>query len=242
MRLAVVGGLIALGTSVLGAVPATMAAPGEVEGAAVVTALYQMNEPAGATVMADTSGNGLNGAVDPRGVQTGGTYAGAVGYNWVYRSPTAPPATPERVVQVPDNINLEPGNEAFTLEFRLRFTNKFGNVIQKGQATTSGGQWKVQLPGGYPSCLFNGSKRRVATKSTIRIDDGAWHVVSCVFDQTGVTLLIDGVRRGRKNGAAGTVNNTFPMTIGGKISCDQVKVTCDYYTGQVDYVKITKGS
>src|SRR5207344_85371 len=100
---------------------------------------------------------------NPTGVQTGATFDGATGYNWVRRPPTTPPPSPERVIQVPDSINLEPGNVPFTLEIRYRTPEKFGNIIQKGQATTPGGQWKIQNPGGIPSCLFKGSKGRVAT-------------------------------------------------------------------------------
>ena len=54
-------------------------------------------------------------------------------------------------------------------------------------------------------------------------------------------MYVDGVYRSKKDGTVGTINNTFPMTVGGKIDCDQVDVTCDYFTGQVDYLKITKG-
>ena len=41
---------------------------------------------------------------------------------------------PERVVQVPDNSALEPVNDDFTIEIRFRFTDKFGNMAQKGQS------------------------------------------------------------------------------------------------------------
>ena len=32
------------------------------------------------------------------------------------------------------------------------------------------------------------------------------------------------------------------MTIGGKIDCDQITVTCDYFSGQIDFIKITKAA
>ena len=38
----------------------------------------------------------------------------------------------------------------------------------------------------------------------------------------------------------GIIDNKIPMTIGGKINCDQVKTTCDYFSGNIDYVSITK--
>ena len=32
------------------------------------------------------------------------------------------------------------------------------------------------------------------------------------------------------------------MTIGGKINCDQIAITCDYFSGQIDFIKITKAA
>ena len=56
-----------------------------------VTALYEMNEPVGTTVMTDSSGNGNDGVVDPTGVESGGVYDGETAYNSVFRLPTEPP-------------------------------------------------------------------------------------------------------------------------------------------------------
>ncbi|MBI5089945.1 MAG: PKD domain-containing protein, partial [Actinobacteria bacterium] len=36
-------------------------------------------------------------------------------------------------------------------------------------------------------------------------------------------------------------NNNWDLTIGGKPECDQVTVTCDYFTGDIDWVRIEKG-
>jgi PKD repeat protein len=207
-----------------------------------VTADYEMNEPPGSTVMTDSSGNGLDGVIDPTGLQTGQTFDGATGYNWIHRSPTAPPPSPERVIQVPDNINLEPGTQPFTLEIRYRTKEKFGNIIQKGQSASPGGQWKIQNPGGIPSCLFKGSRGQVGTNSLTPLNDNQWHTLTCVLTTTSLTMYVDGVFRSKKNGTAGTVDNKIPMTVGGKINCDQIEITCDYYSGQIDYVKITKGT
>jgi PKD repeat protein len=221
--------------SAVGAVQAAALAPG-------VTAFYEMNEPPGTTVMTDSGPNGLNGSVDPTGVESGAAFDGATGYNWVRRPPEDPPASPERVIQVPDNPNLEPGNGPFTIELRYRTKEKFGNIAQKGQAQTPGGQWKIQAPGGIPSCLFKGSAGQVATGALTPINDEQWHDLTCVFTSTGVSLYVDGQFRNRKNGTAGTVDNNFPMTVGGKIDCDQIKVTCDYFSGQIDFLKLTKAA
>ena len=56
-----------------------------------------------------------------------------------------------------------------------------------------------------------------------------------------MTMYVDGVFRQPKNGSTGTIDNSVPMTVGGKINCDQVETTCDYFAGEIDYVKITKG-
>ncbi len=208
----------------------------------IVTAMYEMNEPGGATVMHDSSGNGLDGVIDPTGIQTGAVFSGATGYNWVRRPPTTPPASPERVIQVSDNLNLEPGDQDFTVEIRYRTKEKFGNIIQKGQAQSKGGQWKIQNPKGIPSCLFKGPNGRVATGAKTPLNDNQWHTLTCVLTSTSVTLYVDGVQRNKKNGSTGTIDNKIPMTIGGKIECDQITVTCDYFSGQIDYVQITKGS
>jgi hypothetical protein len=217
---------------------ATAAPPASGESA--VEADYQMNEAPGATVMTDSSGNGLNGAIDPTGVASGYEYGGAVGYNWVRRNPNEPPASPERVIQVPDDSRLDPGDDVFSVEIRFRTKENFGNIIQKGQARAKGGQWKIQNPQGRPSCLFKGSIGRSATRVKTPINDNEWHVLKCVRTMDGVYAYVDGVLNNRKRGYTGTIDNAVQMTIGGKINCDQIKITCDYFSGQIDYVQITR--
>lgn len=206
-----------------------------------VEALYEMNEPAGATVMVDSSGNGLNGTIDQAGLDTGVAFDSSIGYEWAFRSPTAPPASPERVIQVPDNPRLDPLNDTFTVEIRYRTKYKFGNIIQKGQSATVGGQMKIQNPGGIPSCLFKGPSGQVATRSKVALNDNTWHTLTCVKTPTRVTMYVDGVYMSLKNGTTGVIDNKIPLTIGGKINCDQIEVTCDYYSGMIDYVKLTRG-
>jgi hypothetical protein len=31
------------------------------------------------------------------------------------------------------------------------------------------------------------------------------------------------------------------MTVGGKINCNQENITCDYFSGDIDYIRIYKG-
>jgi hypothetical protein len=241
-----VGTAICIATAPLNAIAAPSHGDAKVAAKAVTAvASWEMNEPTGATTMLDSSGNGINGnIVASDQITTGFIFDGATGYHWVRKGPNQLPVQPERIIQVPDDDRLEAtdASETYTVQIRFRTKENFGNVIQKGQATTKGGQFKIQNPQGRPSCLFNGSIGRVSTRATIPINDNAWHVLTCVRTSTRVTLLIDGVENNHHNGSTGAINNAIPLTIGGKINCDQINITCDYFSGEIDWVRITKGS
>jgi hypothetical protein len=53
------------------------------------------------------------------------------------------------------------------------------------------------------------------------LDDGRWHVV--------------------KNGSTGPINNKCPFTVAGKLNSDPKTVTCDSYSGDTDWIKISHG-
>jgi hypothetical protein len=38
----------------------------------------------------------------------------------------------------------------------------------------------------------------------------------------------------------GTIANTKLLSIAGKLDCDQITTTCDYFAGDIDYVKIQR--
>ncbi len=229
----------------LGAVATAMAlgALAQPVTAASVTHDYEMNEARGATgagAMKDTGATRVDGDIGSE-VTTGVWYSGAKAYRFGYLKPNTPPAHPQHLVTIPDDPSVDPGTAAYSIEIRYRTTHAFGNLIQKGQATTRGGQIKIQLPKGRPTCYFKGSSGRVGTGGPAAIDDGQWHVLLCTRTASAVELYVDGKRVGRKNGVSGDIDNTYPMSVGGKPSCDQVKVTCDYFAGDVDYVRLTKG-
>lgn len=228
-------GIAALAASTT-SLPATGAAPPAP--GTQVEASWEMEEPAGATTMRDSGPNSMDAPIDQSGLDTGFTFDGATGYRWPRRNPTAPPASPERVIVIADDPHLDPMNDTFVVELRYRTKEKFGNITQKGQARTRGGQWKIQNPQGRPSCLFKGSIQNGGARAPVALNDNAWHTLRCVKNPTNVEIWVDGVRVARKNGAVGTVDNNFPMTIGGKIECDQVTVSCDYFSGEIDYVRL----
>ena len=122
---------------------------------------------------------------------------------------------------------------------RLRTTHSFGNVIQKGQSGSAGGYFKLQQPNGKISCLFRGSAGgSTASSGTTRVNDGQWHTVRCERSSASVVMTVDGVVTGRNRNPTGSIANARPITIAGKLNCDQVQTTCDYFAGDLDYVKI----
>jgi Laminin G domain len=196
-------------------------------------AVWQLNEPAGSRTMLDSSGNGIDGVIGADVVLRGGSY------NFPFVRPNQPPANPERLVQVAHDDRLNPGSGDFAVEFRMRTTRNFGNVVQKGQAGARGGYFKFQQPNGKISCLFRGSAgSSTASSGAVRVNDGQWHTVRCERTASSVTMTVNGVVTGRNRNPTGTIANTRPLTIAGKLNCDQVETTCDYFVGDLDYLKI----
>ena len=166
IRVALVG--FGAAVCVLASLPITAEAASHVGLAkAGPTVDYEMDEPVGSTVMTDSVG-GVNGAIAASAeITTGVVFDGATAYQWTRRPPNQPPAVPEHVIQVPDNPALEPASNytSFTVEIRFRTKENFGNITQKGQSASRGGQWKIQNPQGRPSCLFkDGNGNRMATR------------------------------------------------------------------------------
>ena len=203
-------------------------------------AIWQMNEGAGARTMVDSSGNGYNGTIGASVQEGTALLGGGTGYRFPYKRPNTPPADPGHLAVVPNSTALNPGSGDYAVEFRMRTTHSFGNVIQKGQAGARGGYWKFQQPSGKISCLFRGSagSSTASAGSSVRVNDGNWHTVRCERTSSSVTMWVDGVFTGRNRNATGTIANTRPLSIAGKSNCDQITITCDYFSGDFDYVKI----
>jgi len=202
-----------------------------------VIAIWEMNEPAGARTMRDSSGHGLDGRIgDEVGAET--VVDGALGYRFGRLEPDTPPTHPRHLVVVPDSDYLNPGTGDFAVTLRLRTVYQFGNIIQKGQATVPGGSWKLQIPNGHVQCWFRGSAGSLMVTAPRQINDGRWHVVRCERTEYGVSLAIDGSTVAGRDGWTGRIANDWPLSIGGKTVCDQRTVGCDYFAGDIDYAAI----
>ncbi|HEX9642665.1 MAG TPA: LamG domain-containing protein [Acidimicrobiia bacterium] len=222
------------------------AAPPVGAAATQTVADWQMNEGSGASTMVDSGPNGIDGNIGSK-VKTGTSVNGAIAYRWDHTKPNTPPAQPERLVIV-DDSRLNPGTGDYAITIRFRTTHSYGNMIQKGQSKTKGGQFKWQIPNGKLQCLFKGVgpngqilKRGVGTGTALKLNDGQWHVARCERTATRVTLTVDGTFVRRTNGPTGNISNTWPLSIAGKTECNQIKVTCDYFAGDIDWVRIERG-
>lgn len=236
---AALGSLVLTAPTASGEVGATTSA----RAAPTTTLALELDEPAGATVAADSSGLGHDAAIGSHVRMRGG-------YATIDRHPPDEGIYygADHLIMVPDasDASLDPGAGNFTVEIRYRSTAKFGNVIQKGQATTVGGQVKFQQPKGVMNCMFKSPSGRASIWSKTPLNDGQWHVVRCERTSTQVTMYVDGVFRNRIRKNTGPIDNNKPWTIGGKFDCDTSNPntgadSCDYFAGDVDYVHLIKG-
>lgn len=204
-------------------------------------AYYSMDEPAGATQLRDSSGNGRHGTIGSD-VTTGVLYQGATAHRYATHLPSAG-AFPGHTDNVPHSTEFNPDAGDFSIELRIRTTYSFGNIMQKGQGGATGGYWKLESPGGLPRCLFRGGNGASRTGySNVDISDGQWHTIRCNRTSSYVEMWVDGVRQSRLNGSTGNIANGTALSIGGKRSCDGQTVTCDYFIGDIDYIRIEKGA
>ena len=195
-------------------------------------AAWEMNERSGSRTMLDSSGHDIDGRIG-RDIGIGGGY-----YHFERLEPDTPPTRPGHLALVDDDPDLDPGSRDFAISVRLRTRYSFGNIVQKGQATVSGGSFKLQIPSGKVQCWFRGSAGQVLVTAPRAINDGRWHTVRCERDGDGVTLAIDGRTVASRSGWTGTIANSWPLSIGGKTDCDQIDVGCDYFAGDIDYLAV----
>ena len=226
--------LVLAAVAAVGTVAIGLVVPPSASAATTTLALYNMNEPRGSRTLVDSSGHGINGSIGSEVVLSG------TAHTFPYLKPSTPPTHPGHLDLV-SNSRLNPGTRDYAVNFRAKWTVPFGNIIQKGQSGTAGGWWKIQAPNGIVQCLFHGSTGQGGVGSGRKLNDGRWHVIRCLRTSTQVVMAVDGVVVGRNSGPTGNIANTWPMSIGGKWKCDQVKVTCDYWAGSIDYVLLQAG-
>ena len=239
MQYALRGALTGLATVALLGVPTAASAAQPVTD-------WELNEGPDATVMVDSSGNGLDGHIGSD-VQTGASTPSGLGYT--FSGPTSG-QNPERLVTVADDPRLDPGTEAYAVTIRFRTFAAEPNIVQKGQAGQAGGFWKLVLKQGWPRCHFrdgNGNTKAIGFvngPSSWKANDGQWHTVRCERLTNGVRVTLDygdpdAVSKFIR-GAIGRVDNSRPFAIGGKVNCAAADVGCDYFNGKIDWITVDR--
>jgi hypothetical protein len=221
----------------IGACLATVLATAAPAHAGTVVASWGMNEASGATVMDDAAGAN-DGRIGSR-VKTGVTFGKGRGYS--FTSPGDSVADRSALVLVPDSSALDPGDRNVNITIEVATTDVDGNLLQKGQAGTYGGRYKVDISSGYPECQFQGSIReRHATWHT-KINDGRPHTIVCERLADRVRISVDGGTPVIAWNATGTIANAKELSLGGKPECNGTTVDCDYLTGRIGSARITFG-
>src|SRR5689334_2653685 len=143
------------------------------------------------SVMTDASGNNNTG--NPAGVTSVPGTSGS-GYHF------------DRTdgVTVKDSPSLKPGTADFSVTVHVRFDTAPSatvgdyDLIRKGVASTTGGEWKIEIfPGNNLTspafCLFKDTAKNVANiRGTKNLADGAWHTITCAKTASSIKLTVDG--------------------------------------------------
>lgn len=205
-----------------------------------VIADYQLNESNGATILWDSSGRGVHGSIGSD-VNIARNSGGVTYHNFPYVSSNAP-SNPARTHLITTNhAALNPGDDNFAVEVRLRGTVNDGNVTQKGQSG-GGGYWKMELhDGGFAHCVFKGNNAAVSMDSDYKVTDGNWHTIRCERQSNRAIMYVDGQEHSNQRVTTGTLNSSWEQVIGGKSRCTSAGVECDYFRGDLDYVRFEKG-
>ena len=152
---------------------------------------------------------------------------------------------PRIALRAATTTDLNPGRRPLRYGATVRLaadqTTKGENVMQKGYSAR-GSQYKLQVDGlaGRPSCVLVDDRRPEihAAISGVGVADNRWHTLECHRAGTRLTILVDGVPRGRATLPADlSVSNRLPFSIGGKGSYPDN----DQFQGALDNVWVDIG-
>jgi hypothetical protein len=216
------------GTGALGAAVVLLGGAGPAFAAGTLAAQWHMNEVAGSTVMADSSGNGNNGTL--HNVTAG--VPGKTGTAYSFGGSAV-----KSYVEVPDSASLNPGTAKINISvwFNTKSLPTSGDydLVRKGDFP--GQEYKVELlQGGIINCEFLGASGHVVLNGGSGLANGAWHHINCIAGPTGVKLQIGGKAVASSATVVGSISNTTPVEIGAHPGSD-------WYKGKLDEVQITVG-
>jgi hypothetical protein len=150
------------------------------------------------------------------------------------------------ILETSGNVDrLNPGRDRIRFGADIRMlgtqTSDGENVVQKGYAT-GGSEYKLQVDGeaGRPSCAVVGtaSSRIFLARSSVSVDDGGWHTVSCDLHNGVLSVKVDGTVCGKATvPTSTTISNDDRLRIGGKGK----SANNDQFSGELDNVWVTVG-
>lgn len=145
---------------------------------------------------------------------------------------------------------LSPGLDAFTIAADVRRDAGLDvdgdNVLQRG-LWNDPGQYKLQLDGGYASCVVAGTRGRVVTKIESEVVPGVWYRLVCRRDGDTVRLAlrrldVDASWHAVARGPIGSVRAASPdspLTIGAKVGeSGELTAQPDQFNGAVGDVVV----
>ncbi|MDP9226102.1 MAG: LamG domain-containing protein, partial [Actinomycetota bacterium] len=180
------------------------------------------------SVMHDSSGHGNDGALHYVALGQPSAHGTAYGFNGK-----------SSYVSVPDSSSLDPGGAPISITMNVKFSQvpadqKDYDLIRKGLATTSGGDYKIEIVDtGMAFCVFRGSLGALTLRRGPNLGDGNWHTIQCSKDDTSIKLVVDGTVYS-KVGIVGSIANSSNVIVGAKPGDD-------YYNGLMDEVQVVTG-
>ena len=152
------------------------------------------------------------------------------------------PQSGNGMIETADRKAWDPRRRDFSYGSWVKVTreqrNVLSNVMQKGYYRQRGGQWKLQLDRGVPSCVVSGTAGRVLVRSESSVADGRWHRLVCRRVDNLLVLRVDGEVAASGTGATGSVANTAGVRIGAKkLGPGRV----DQFRGRLDVTFLSMG-
>lgn len=149
-----------------------------------------------------------------------------------------------------DPAGLSPGSRPIQVQVLLSTTaaklDPLGNnVVQQGLYFQA--QWKLEVDGGTAGCRFADGDirtggREVSVRSRVRIDDGAWWLVTCQKAATTASVVVQ--RFGSTNvevttvpSQVGSINSSNPVQVGSKAAPSDA----DQFHGRLDDISVRIG-
>jgi hypothetical protein len=147
------------------------------------------------------------------------------------------------IIETADRRAWDPRRRDFSYGTKVKISEAQGdrhsNVMQKGYHDQSGGQWKLQIDRGLPSCVVSGSEGRVLVRSAASVADARWHRLVCRRVDNRVTLEVDGETAASSAGPTGKVSNAAGISIGAK---KLGPGSVDQYRGRLDVTFLSMGA